>query len=60
MRIPGCDGLELIQKSKELNGFVEFIVISGYRHFDYAQSFIKYGINDYLLKPIKKTDADSE
>ncbi|WP_027292048.1 response regulator transcription factor [Robinsoniella sp. KNHs210] len=56
IRMPGCDGLELIQKSKELNEFVEFIIISGYRHFDYAQSAIKYGVNDYLLKPIKKEE----
>lgn len=56
IRMPGCDGLELIQKSKELNKYVEFIIISGYRHFDYAQSAIKFGVNDYLLKPIKKEE----
>ena len=56
IRMPGCDGLELIQRGKELNPNIDFIIISGYRHFEYAQSAIKYGVSDYLLKPIKKDE----
>lgn len=59
IRMPGCDGLSLIQKAKEMQPHLEFIIISGYRHFDYAQSAIKYGVSDYLLKPIKKDELST-
>ncbi len=56
IRMPGIDGLELIKAAKELNPDIEFIIISGFRHFEYAQNAIKYGVMDYLLKPIKKEE----
>lgn len=56
IRMPGYDGLEFIGKAKELGSLVEFIIISGYQHFEYAQRAIKYGVSDYLLKPIKKDE----
>ena len=52
IRMPGCDGLELIQKVKELGLSPEFIITSGYRHFEYAKTAIQQGVVDYLLKPI--------
>lgn len=56
IRMPGFDGLELIRSAKTLKDDLEFIIISGYRHFDYAQNAIKYGVGDYLLKPIKQDE----
>lgn len=56
IRMPGCDGLEMIAKGKQLKKDLDFIIISGYNHFEYAQSAIKYGVSDYLLKPIKKNE----
>ncbi|MBU9745073.1 response regulator [Lachnospiraceae bacterium ASD3451] len=56
IRMPGYDGLELIERSKAVSDTLEFIIISGYRHFEYAQHAIKYGVGDYLLKPIKKEE----
>lgn len=56
IRMPGCDGLELIRQGKEANPKTEFIIISGYRHFEYAQTAIQYGVNAYVLKPIKKDE----
>lgn len=56
IRMPGCDGLELIRQAKEIQKGLEIIVISGYAHFEYAQSAIKYGVGNYLLKPIKKDE----
>ena len=29
IRMPGCDGLELVRRGKELNDALEFIIISG-------------------------------
>lgn len=56
IRMPGYDGLELVRLGKEHNSRTEFVIISGYRHFEYAQSAIRYGVNSYLLKPIKKDE----
>lgn len=54
IRMPGCDGLELIRRAKRLAPALEVVIISGYAQFDYAQTAIQYGVGDYLLKPINK------
>ncbi len=56
IRMPGYNGLELIKRGKEINKDIDFIIISGYKHFDYAKNAIKYGVEDYLLKPINKRE----
>ena len=58
--MPGYDGLDLIRLGKEEAPKAEFVIISGYRHFEYAQMAIRYGVNAYLLKPIKKGRADGD
>lgn len=58
IRMPGYDGLELIHKIREVSEGTECIIISGYRHFEYAKSAIYYGVKDYLLKPIKKNELE--
>ena len=56
IRMPGCSGLELIEKVKKNLPELEIIIISGYAHFEYAKSAIKFGVGEYLLKPINKTE----
>lgn len=52
IRMPGYSGLELLEllRKKELQ--TKVILISGYAEFEYAQSAIRNGAYDYLLKPI--------
>ncbi len=59
IRMPGCSGLDLIRQAKERQPGMHCIIISGYREFEYAQSALKYGVEDYLLKPIKKEELTS-
>ncbi|HWP52379.1 MAG TPA: response regulator [Clostridia bacterium] len=54
IRMPGCDGLELIERARQIAPELEIVIISGYAQFEYAQSAIHYGVGDYLLKPIKQ------
>ena len=56
IRMPGYDGMDLIRLGKEEAPKAEFVIISGYRHFEYAQMAIRYGVNAYLLKPIRKDE----
>ena len=56
IRMPGCDGLELIRSAKQIMPDLEVVIISGYAHFEYAQSAMKYGAGYYLLKPIKQAE----
>jgi two-component system response regulator YesN len=59
IRIPNYDGLELIELCKAQFPSVYFIIISGYSEFDFAKRAIKFGVEDYLLKPIKKKELEN-
>lgn len=59
IRMPGCDGIELIQQARDIQPKIHFIIISGYSQFEYAQSALRYGVEDYLLKPLKKNELSS-
>ncbi|MDD2958937.1 MAG: response regulator [Lachnospiraceae bacterium] len=54
IRMPGKNGLELIEEVKKTLPEVSFIVLSGYSEFDYAQRAMHYGVKEYLLKPIEE------
>ncbi len=56
IKMPQMDGLELSVRAKEILPDVEIVILSGYSDFTYAQTAVKIGVSDYLLKPIKKTD----
>lgn len=59
IRMPGYDGLEMIERAKKINKDLEFIIISGYSHFEYAKKAIGYGVKDYLLKPINQEELSN-
>ena len=52
IRMPDMDGLSLVRQGKEACPECVFVVISGYAQFDYAHTAIRYGVADFLLKPI--------
>ncbi|MCP1103369.1 two-component system response regulator YesN [Aequitasia blattaphilus] len=56
IKMPGVSGLELIEESKKLNPKMEYIVISGYKSFEYAKKAIQFGVSNYLLKPIDQEE----
>jgi len=59
IRMPVMDGLELIRRVHETYGnAVHFIVISGYREFEYAHTALKFGVEDYLLKPVNEHELN--
>ncbi len=52
IRMPKVNGLDLIRMTKEKQISSEFIVVSGYKEFEYAHQAMQYGVTSYLLKPI--------
>lgn len=56
IRMPKKDGLELCKWVHETHPFIRMVVISGHADFEYAQRCIQYGVDDYLLKPVDRTD----
>ncbi|WP_256758834.1 response regulator transcription factor [Cohnella sp. WQ 127256] len=57
IRMPVLDGLELIQTVRKRNGkSTKFIIVSGYGDFKYAQHAVRFGVQDYLLKPIDEIE----
>lgn len=52
IKMPDLDGLDLIRLTREEQIESHFILISGYRHFEYARSAVALNVIDYLLKPI--------
>lgn len=59
IRMPECSGLELLHKIREEKQDIDVVIISGYRQFEYAHAALQDGAEDYLLKPIKKTELIS-
>lgn len=53
IRMPVMDGLELIKSVHEYNPDIKAVVLSGYDEFSYAQQSIRFGVFDYILKPVK-------
>ncbi|MHA6530087.1 response regulator [Paenibacillus sp. BAC0078] len=56
IRMPSLDGIGLIQAVTEEQLDTGFIIISGYNDFRYAQQAVRYGVLDYVLKPINENE----
>lgn len=54
IRMPGLDGIQLLEKIKEKQLDTKVILVSGYAEFEYAQKALRLGAYDYLLKQVDK------
>ncbi len=52
MRMPACDGKELLVQMEERRLNCEVVVLSEYSDFDYMRQAIHAKVFDYLLKPV--------
>lgn len=53
IRMPGMDGLQLIQAVMDRTPEVYCIVFSGYNEYEYVKRAIQMGVSDYLEKPLE-------
>ena len=54
IRMPKMDGIELVHKMQELEHIPLTVVVSGYDDFSYAVEMMRYGVREYLLKPVER------
>lgn len=57
--MPDMDGLTLMARTKEERIKIDYLIISGYSDFAYAQKAIGLGAKGYLLKPVKREDLQT-
>ncbi|MBB6671628.1 response regulator [Cohnella nanjingensis] len=57
IRMPGIGGLDLIREVRSFSG-IPILVMSGFGEFEYVKAGLRYGIKDYLLKPVTEEDMD--
>ena len=56
IRMPKVTGLEVVKYCSEKELPCKFVIISGFSDFKYAQEAIRYGVENYLTKPIDEDE----
>lgn len=56
IRMPGMDGLELIEQAQQRWPDLRCMLLTGYSDFQYAKKAIQLKAVDYLLKPVNDDD----
>jgi len=52
LRMPGMDGLQLIERVRGMGKTLPIIILTGYDEFEYARTALHFGVAEYLLKPL--------
>lgn len=50
--MPSMNGMQLIRRIKEAKPSIYVIVLSAYNNFEYVKTALRYGAENYLLKPL--------
>lgn len=56
IRMGAMDGFAFIAKVRQVSLDVPIIILSGHSDFEYARTSLRYGITDYLLKPVNRVE----
>lgn len=59
MRMPGTDGVALLETLSAQFPQIKVIVVSGYDDFNYAKHAIRHRAADYLLKPVNPDELNA-
>jgi DNA-binding NtrC family response regulator len=59
LRLPGAQGLEVLEAMKRQWPETEVVVITGYPSVDSAKQAVRLGAADYLAKPVGPNDVTS-
>lgn len=59
MNMPVMDGVSFLQAASKEFPDSQYVVVSGYDQFSYAQQALHYGACEYLLKPVEEDALNS-
>lgn len=59
IQMPVMSGLEVMKEAQKAEILPKTIILSGYDDFKYAQQAIRYGVEEYVLKPCRSTEIMS-
>lgn len=59
IKMPGIDGIEVLQRIKGIDPHAEVIIITGHGDMDLAVKALNLNATDFINKPIQKFDLDS-
>ncbi|MFC5529205.1 response regulator [Cohnella yongneupensis] len=58
IKMPMMNGLELIERLKERSPNLKVAIVSGFDDFTFARQALRFGVEEYLLKPVDKAELD--
>lgn len=56
MKMPGMNGIELLTRLKEINPFIQIIVLTAFGTVESAVAAMRAGAYDYVTKPVENLD----
>lgn len=59
IKMPEMDGIEMVQKLRQTGNNAYVIILTAYDSFSYAQSALRLGAVDYLLKPFHDGELEA-
>ncbi|NHN35389.1 response regulator [Paenibacillus agricola] len=61
IKMPVLDGLDLIKNvvSSSSEILPKFIILTGFNDFKFAQQAVRYGVYDFILKPVDEDELES-
>ncbi|MFC4778163.1 response regulator [Paenibacillus sp. GCM10023252] len=52
IRMPGMNGIELVERIHAINSRTRCIILTGFSDFDYVKNAMRHNVSDYLVKPV--------
>ncbi len=59
LKMPKMDGIEMIRRLREEDNNTDVIILTAYDSFEYAQSAIRLGAVDFLVKPFRDGELEN-
>lgn len=59
LRMPGMDGMAVLEAIKRVSPYCEVVVITGYPTVESAKEAVRLGADDYLAKPVGPAEVIS-
>lgn len=59
IRMPGIDGLEVIERLAGTHPGMRFVIVSGHANFEFAKQAVQLNVARFLVKPLDEDDLMS-